>query len=167
MIETSRLLIRPVAGEDVMALHELFNLAQVRQYLFDDQETSHDRVKELIEASQGAFAERGFGLFAVLPAKGDEIVGFCGFLPEKVLPELIYALHPEHWGKDLATEAASAVMDWGFRDHGFDEIYAAADAPNEASIRVMQKIGMRYHENRIENGVECVYYKVTRSEFYE
>lgn len=150
-----------------MALHALFNLEQVRQYLFDDQETSHDAVEEMVGASQAAFEERGFGLFAVLPLKGEEIVGFCGFWPQKVLPEIIYGLHPQHWGKDLTTEAASAVLDWGFREHGFDEVYAGADVPNMASIRVMQKIGMRYHENRVENGVECVYYKVTREEFYE
>jgi ribosomal-protein-alanine N-acetyltransferase len=47
------------------------------------------------------------------------------------------------WGRGIATEAARAVVAYGFEELGLGRIYATADSRNEASIRVMQKLGMQ------------------------
>jgi RimJ/RimL family protein N-acetyltransferase len=55
-----------------------------------------------------------------------------------------YNVSRAHWGKGLATEAAAAVIAWGFESLHLQRIFATADARNLASIRVMQKLGMQH-----------------------
>ena len=56
--------------------------------------------------------------------------------------ELGYALARVHWDKGLMPEAAKAVLDYGFVEHGLAKIYAMADLRNIRSYRVMEKLGM-------------------------
>jgi RimJ/RimL family protein N-acetyltransferase len=54
-----------------------------------------------------------------------------------------YAIAREHWGKDIAMEAARALIDWAFETFNLAKIWASADLRNERSWRVMEKLGMR------------------------
>ena len=57
--------------------------------------------------------------------------------------EVGYIIHPEAQGQGVATEAARALLAFGFEDVGLHRIYARCDARNAASARVMQRLGMR------------------------
>jgi RimJ/RimL family protein N-acetyltransferase len=48
------------------------------------------------------------------------------------------------WGQGLASEGASALVDWGFNSGLYDKIFASTMAVNLGSRRVMEKIGMTY-----------------------
>ena len=61
---------------------------------------------------------------------------------ENEVGALGYAIAKAHWGKGLTTEAAQAVVDWGFEQHRLAKVYAVADLRNQASWRVMEKLGM-------------------------
>ena len=56
--------------------------------------------------------------------------------------EVGWHLHPDHWGRGLATEAARAMVEHGFATIGLDEIHAVAWAGNEPSFAVMERLGM-------------------------
>ena len=56
--------------------------------------------------------------------------------------QIDYALARPHWGQGLMTEAASAVVDWGFTHRGLSRISSHADLRNRRSWRVMEKLGM-------------------------
>ncbi len=56
--------------------------------------------------------------------------------------EIIYLVVREHWGRGIATEAASAVRDYAFGDLGLDRFVALVHPENAASCRVAEKIGM-------------------------
>lgn len=76
--------------------------------------------------------------------------------------ELGYAIHPDHWGKGIATEALGAAMEALFRA-GFETVMAGAFEHNAASIRCMEKCGMtrlNKEETIAYRGTEhrCVYY---------
>lgn len=58
--------------------------------------------------------------------------------------ELGYRLRRAEWGKGLASEGATALVQWGFASAGYDRIVASTMAVNHASRRVMEKLGMRY-----------------------
>ena len=85
--------------------------------------------------------------------------------------ELGYDVAREMWGRGIATEAAAAVCDWGFREYGLARVYATADSRNTRSHRVMQKLGMTYEgtERSSEVGrgerVDSVCYAVLRDEW--
>jgi RimJ/RimL family protein N-acetyltransferase len=67
-----------------------------------------------------------------------------------------YGIVPEYRGRGLATEAAAAVLDWAER-HGVD-VYASIRPPNPASVRVLEKIGMRLVDSyRDEDGQRDIY----------
>ena len=65
--------------------------------------------------------------------------------------ELGFIVHPRHQGKGYATEAARALLHWAFEEVGFHRIYGRAEPRNEASVRVMEKLGMRKEGHFVEN----------------
>ena len=84
--------------------------------------------------------------------------------------ELGYDLSRDVWGQGFATEAASAVVDWGFREYGLARIFAEADARNVRSLRVMERLGMTreglHRRDQIERGErEIARYATLRSEW--
>lgn len=80
--------------------------------------------------------------------------------------EVGYAFHPDYWGKGYATEALSAAIPYLF-SAGFDEVIAGAFECNPASLRVMEKSGMK--KSNLQGSVEyrgvthkCVYYSIKK-----
>jgi RimJ/RimL family protein N-acetyltransferase len=80
------------------------------------------------------------------------VVGYCGYYHHELdgVPEVEigYRLHPDYWGRGLATESASLVRDFGFSTLGFPRLISIIDPGNVRSIRVAERIGMtflRYH----------------------
>jgi RimJ/RimL family protein N-acetyltransferase len=153
VLSTERLTLRPFAPENVDDLHELLTDVDVRRHLLDDVVVSREWVEEEILSSQARFVESGCGLWTLEERSRDSLVGFVGFRPFFDPPELqlLYGLLPSHWGRGLATEAAAAAVDYAFGVLGLDEVRAATDAPNTASIAVLQRLGMR-ERHRTEDG---------------
>jgi RimJ/RimL family protein N-acetyltransferase len=69
---------------------------------------------------------------------------FCLWPESERVAELGYRLRRKDWGQGLATEGASALVDWGFRSGRYDRIFASTMAVNHASRRVLEKIGLNY-----------------------
>jgi ribosomal-protein-alanine N-acetyltransferase len=136
----------------------------VRQYLWDDEVIARERVESTIESSVVSFAVNGFGLWAVLPKTEQSLIGFCGFWffhePPKL--ELLYGVDPAHWNRGLATEAAKAMIEYGFAELSFGRIEASTDAANLASARVMEKAGMSSWKREPTNGLDTIYYAISR-----
>lgn len=57
--------------------------------------------------------------------------------------EIGYIIHPEFWGKGIATQVANILIDLGFKELKLNRIYATCDARNSASEKVLKKIGMK------------------------
>jgi RimJ/RimL family protein N-acetyltransferase len=76
---------------------------------------------------------------------GGAFVGwFCLWPESETSAELGYRLRRMDWGQGLASEGASALVDWGFRSCGYDRIVATTMAVNQALRRVMEKAGLKY-----------------------
>ena len=67
-----------------------------------------------------------------------------GAVSKHLAVELLYALSPAYWGRGLATEAAGAVVDWGFANLAVPEIQAFTRKEHTASRRVLEKLGLRH-----------------------
>ena len=126
-IETARLFMRPFEPGDADNLHRVFVDADVRRFLLDDQVVSRDWVEEEIAASIARFETRSAGLFSVSLKNDQTMIGFCGFRPffEPPQLQLLYGLLPAYWSRGLATEAARAMIEFGFKAVGFDRITAS------------------------------------------
>ncbi len=84
---------------------------------------------------------------------------------------LHYSLSRDHWNQGLTTEAAQAVIDWGFTEFGLEKVYSWADVENIGSWRVMEKIGMTREGTLRSQGVnrgvrqDYHYYGILRREW--
>src|SRR5688572_21808133 len=164
-IVTSRLSLRPVSIDEVDALHAMWTDADVRRYLWDDVIIPRERAEEVVRSIITSFERDGRGMWCIYEHAGHTPCGFCGFLPrESAEPaELIYGLLPAAWGRGYATESARAVIEYAFGTLNVAHIVAATDVPNGASIRVMERLGMRFVRREAVNGVELVFYGIENS----
>lgn len=166
-IKTERLRLRPLTANDVEALHEIWTDAGVRKYLWDDEVISREETASIIEKSLKYFRAGGFGLCAVSLLDEDRVIGFCGywFFHEPPQLELLYGIITDQWGKGFAPEAAQAMLQYGFEKLSFQEVLASTDGANTASVRVMEKLGMRCSKRKDCDGLDIIFYSVKREEF--
>lgn len=142
---TGRTLLRPFHLDDASELLELFQHPDVRRYLLDDQIVPMEWLEEEIEGSSRRFEGASAGLWSVRLAGDSCVVGFVGFREFFDPPQLqlLYGLHPDVWGRGIATEVSAHVCRLGFDELGFTEILAAIDTPHDASRAVLERLGFR------------------------
>ena len=141
VLASERLSYCRLTGRDVDLFHTLCLDEHVKHYLLDGKDVPRSWAVEAIELSDRLFREHGVGLWLV---RGDETpIGFCGFRRFAELgvdPQLLYALTRDYGGLGYATEAAGAMLTETQR-LGWSRVVGAVDAPNTASIRVLEKCG--------------------------
>lgn len=166
-LDTARLHFRPFSLDDIDTLHRLWIDPDVRRYLWDDEIITRETAEAVVRSSLTSFQEHGFGFWALTFPNEETVIGFCGlrFFDDPPEVEVLYGLNPVHWGKGLATEAAQAILRYGFEQVGLIQIWGGADAPNVASLRVLEKLGMTYEKTVPMPLGEGPYYSVTRESF--
>lgn len=92
------------------------------------------------------FARHGHALFAVERREDATPIGICGILKRDHLdaPDLGFAFLPAYRAQGYAREAAEATLAWGRDARGFARILATTALDNEASVRLLGKLGFRY-----------------------
>lgn len=166
---TARLRFQPFTLDNVDALHRIWTAPDVRRYLWDDTIISRETAADVVRASLASFQEHRFGFWTLRLLENETpIIGFCGLRFFDDLPgiEILYGVTPEQWGQGLATEAAQAVLRYGFAELRLPKIWGGADAPNVASIRVLQKLGMIYEKTVSMPLGEGPYYSLRRESFH-
>lgn len=168
-LRTERLLLRPLTEADVEALHRISNEPPVRRYLWDDEPVSPSQIENLVAESYRMFSEEGLGLFGVRIAGSEDLLGFCGFVRLEGMeePELAYELTRKAWGRGIATEAARACLRYAFEEAGLERVIAGADAPNAASLSVIEKLGMKPAVNINLSVPDDPYYAIRQEDFFE
>jgi ribosomal-protein-alanine N-acetyltransferase len=164
-ITTARAILRPFADADTDELVAVFHDPMVRRYLLDDQVVPAEWVTAEIAASRERFERDGTGLWALRLTGRPAIIGFTGFREffEPPQLQLLYGLLPQFWGRGLATEAAAAVCDHAFRALRFEQLKAATDIANQASARVLLRLGMRPMRTTPEGSGGTTFYVLERA----
>ena len=143
MLSTERLALRPVTADDHPALLAHWTAPDVRRFLFDGAALSAAEVTETIEESIRDFAASGYGIWLIELGSRAGLVGTAGLRPlEESSLEIFYSLAPGAWGHGYATEAARAVVEYGFGPLGLPEVLAEVDEGNAASVAVVRRLGM-------------------------
>ena len=145
-IRTSRLNLREFVISDFNAVHAYSSDPRVTRYLFfgpRDEDGTADYLEGLL-ASQRERPRTRFEL-AVEEIAAGKVIGACdlSFIERNVV-DLGYMLGIESWGKGYATEIALALIDAAFFDLRAERVISTVDVNNSASIRVLEKIGMRW-----------------------
>jgi [ribosomal protein S5]-alanine N-acetyltransferase len=163
-ILTPRLDLHPMERTDADALHRLWTRPEVRRWLWDDRVIPPEQTLEVVETSAHLFDREGFGLWAVTPRGGGELLGFGGFWHFREPPELelLFGIAAPHWGRGYATEVAGALTRHAFDHLGFPEVRASTDAPNTASVRVLAKLGFRQQKRATVGGLDTLFFVLPR-----
>ncbi|MDR9468903.1 GNAT family N-acetyltransferase [Marinospirillum sp.] len=149
--ETPRLLLRQWQPEDREPFAAMNADPKVMKYFprtFGREES--DRIAQLCEE---LIRQLGWGFWALELKETGEFIGFTGLhAPTDPLPfvpciEIGWRLAKSHWGKGYATEAARAALKVGFEQLHLEEILSFAAVGNQASVAVMQRLGMEFVEH--------------------
>lgn len=146
LIYTERLRLDPLAPADGGEFLALFQNPEVRRYLLDDKVIDAAWAVREIEASARRFAHGGVGLFAtrIRGSKG-ALAGVAGLRPYSAGElQILYAVDPRAAGKGFASEMVGAVLDYCFDVAKMECVRATIDAPNRASLRLVERLGFRF-----------------------
>ena len=158
VIETPKLIIRELVIEDAKYIYELDSSKEVMKYIAHtyEREFSLEFAKERVEYQINRYKlEPGFGVWPVILKETNEFTGWICLhqLDESNHKEIGYRYLEKFWGKGIATEAAKAVMDYGFNVMKLNEIVAIAMEGNKVSRKILEGLGM------INQGKEVFYKK--------
>ncbi|HEU5251875.1 MAG TPA: GNAT family N-acetyltransferase [Solirubrobacterales bacterium] len=160
-LETERLRLRPVEVGDVEELVRLHDDPLVARYMGA---RDRDWYEWRVGVGHEEWSERGHGFVAILDATSGRFLGRTGlkYWPEFGETELGWVLRPEARGQGFATEAARAVLDWGFEE--FDPAYVTAmiRPDNSASTAVAERLGMAPLRDDELQGDAVVVYSIDR-----
>jgi RimJ/RimL family protein N-acetyltransferase len=162
ILETKRLILRRLVMDDLNDLFALYRDPEIRQY-FPEGVLSLEETKEELEWFLNGHPQHpNLGLWATIHKETGKFIGRCGLLPWTIdgqnEVEVAYTIARNYWGQGLATEAAQAILNYGFEKLGFSRLICLIDEKNIASQRVATKIGMAFEKvGRDEIGPFLIY----------
>ncbi len=145
-LQTERLLMRKILPRDAEDMFAYSHNANVTKYLLWEEHPSVEYTANYVNYLQDRYAIGDFYDWALIDKKTKRMIGSCGFtsidLPNNSA-EIGYVLHPDFWGAGYMSEAVRAVLAFGFERMHLTRITAVCMKENAASLRVMEKCGMR------------------------
>lgn len=162
ILETQRLLLRRLEPGDLDALYALYRDPVIRRYYPEGTLTLEETKEELEWFLNGHPAHPELGLWATIYKETGQFIGRCGLLPWTIdgryEVEVAYMIAKEYWGQGLGTEAAQAILDYGFEQLSLSRLICLIDRENLASIHVAENMGMTFErEGEDEKGPFLLY----------
>ena len=146
-LTTPRLTLRKLLVADTSDMYEYASRPDVTRYLTWMPHPDRSYTKEYLEYLGNRYSAGMFYDWAVIYEPDCKMVGTCGFTAFNCTSdsaEVGYVLNPEYWGRGIATEALTRVMEFGFDELGLHRIEAKFIEGNEPSRHVMERVGMTY-----------------------
>ena len=146
-LTTPRLRVRPLAAGDAAFIVALLNDEAFLRNIGDrGVRTEADAHGYLAAGPMASYERHGFGLCAVELAATGEAIGICGLLRRDELPgpDIGFAFLPPYRAQGYAFEAASAVKADAHARLGLTTLLAIVNPSNEASIRLLAKLGFAF-----------------------
>ena len=147
ILETDRLILRKLTDEDAPFILKLLNEPSWLRYIGDRGVKSlADAAKYIVDGPMASYERFGFGLYLVELKDGATPIGMCGLLKRDTLPDVDigFAFLPAYWGQGYAGESAAAVLDHARSRLGLSRIVAITNDDNHSSVRLLEKLGMKF-----------------------
>ena len=145
LLETERLLLRPITLDDKEAIYSFYSDPEIMKYRVSPLHRSIEDTVRFLETDFISFTERKRIRFGIeLKARG-ALIGTGGFHhidPEHHRLEMGYSLRREFWGYGYMTETVKELIRFAFEEMGIHRVAAMCDVDNDRSARVMERCGM-------------------------
>jgi RimJ/RimL family protein N-acetyltransferase len=160
ILETDRLTLREFSLQDIEPFFRMVSDPDVTRYTGSSAQTLEEARQVLEERTLADYRKYGYGRWAAVYKPIAQVIGFAGlkYLDDLGEADLGYRFFKEHWGMGLATEAARAVLAYGFGTLGLKRIIAFADQENQASVRVLEKVGFTFEKFSKYRDLEVAWY---------
>jgi RimJ/RimL family protein N-acetyltransferase len=146
VLETARLVLRPMVADDLDGLLRIFG-DPVVMAAFDEAPFNREQMRAWLERNLDHQREHGYGLLAVCLKANGCLIGDCGLEVMDVagerFAELGYDFRSDYWNQGYATEAACAVRDYAFTILRLPRLVSLIRVGNPASERVAEKTGLK------------------------
>lgn len=150
IFETPRLFLRRFTEQDAHLIYMLNSDAEIVKYVHEHVLENEAQAKVILLNNILPQYKLNLGRWAIHTKSDYEFIGWCGlkYIKESGITDLGYRLIKTAWGKGYATEAAQYTIIYGLRDLKIELITGMAHIENIASLKVLEKIGMKF--NRFE-----------------
>lgn len=144
-IETERLILRDWKEDDISTFSRINGDPLVMEYYpsrLDEKATEH-----LVKNFQKHIDKQDYGFFAAEHKADGAFMGFAGLsqvpkhMPIYPSVEMAWRLDYEYWGSGYATEAAEAILDFGFHEQSLEEVVAYCVYDHERAHAILEKLG--------------------------
>jgi len=154
IFETPRLFLRRFTEEDANLIYALNSDPEIVKYVHEPVLENETQAKEILINSILPQYKLNLGRWAIHTKSDYSFIGWCGlkYIKETGITDLGYRLMKTAWGKGYATEAAQYTLIYGLRDLKINLITGMAHIENIASLRVLEKIGMKFSRREIVEG---------------
>ncbi|OBZ07558.1 alanine acetyltransferase [Bacillus sp. FJAT-27264] len=173
-LKTERFILRRAEEKDRYDIFELYSKEAVAKYMPFIPFTSVENAISEMNWYQKIFKEQSGLRWMIEDSESKKVIGTCGFLNYEKMHnriEIGYDLNPDFWGKGIMTEVVKCIMHFGFLTMNVNKIEAKVEAENEASIRLMHRLGfhkegvLRQHEFEKGKYVDLAVFSRLKSEY--
>jgi len=163
-LETERTFLRKLTTADAENFYQLNLDPEVLAYTGDK---AFDSIKaaESFLKNYDQYKNYGVGRLAVIEKSSGQFIGWCGlrYRPTRREYDIGFRFYKSYWNRGFATETATICIQYGLHDLQLQEIIGRAMKDNTASIRVLEKLGMKFKGNFDFDGHDGVLYSITKS----
>jgi ribosomal-protein-alanine N-acetyltransferase len=146
-LETERLLLRKFSLEDAKDMYEYASDPEVAKYMtWNPHQTINDSLG-FIQFTLDRYEKDEAGDWGIVLRENNKFIGSCGFVwvdKKNLCGHIGYTLSKRYWNKGIMSEAVKRLLEFGFNEMNLHRIESFHRLPNEASGRVMQKVGTKY-----------------------
>ena len=145
-LETERLCLRPLTGNDLEFIYRHFSDPDINRYLLDDEPvTTREQAQAIIDFYLSP-PDKPYNRWVITCKPDAHPIGTCGYhkwQKRHHLAEIGYDLGKVSWRQGYMTEALRAALQFGFETMDLNRVEALVYPENEASIRLLERLGFQ------------------------
>ena len=171
-LETDRIILRELTIDDLDAFASLMADPKVMRFSLSGPMKDKEQAREYLQKRIiDHYVQYGYGLYAAILKTDNCLIGVAGLISQNIdgenKTELGYRLHPQYWGKGLATEANLAICHYAFTQLGKNELISIIDSQNKRSLEVAKRIGMRFWKEAVFHNIPVQIHALKRTSIEE
>jgi len=169
--ETVRLILKPRTIDDLESCIEMDIAPQATEYIPGEWNGSYEHLTFLKERILKSYPS-GLGYWSIFSKENPiNFLGWIHLLPvkdDRQATEIGWRLKYSAWGNGYATEAAQVIIAHAFSIADFNRIVAYTHSANNRSIKMMNRLGLKYIDDLIYNGkTPSLFYEIRREKYYQ
>ncbi len=155
ILETDRCVIRETVVEDVKDFYSIYAVPSITKYLEDLFEDPEEEIEYTKTYREKVYALYGYGIWTILSKSDGSVIGRAGITDREGfdLPEIGYLVAAPFQRQGIAEEVCSAILRYAKEELGFDAVQVLTEPENTASVRLCEKLGVRWEGTVEDKGI--------------